>query len=64
MLRIIVWLALGYLLYRFIRSLVHELTGGDSVSSGTRRTGRKKAVDPDVIKEAEFEEIKEEKDKR
>jgi hypothetical protein len=58
MVRLLIWLAIAYLVYRFIKALVLELTGGSGQSSERVRKGTRHI---DAIPDADFEEIKDEK---
>ena len=59
MIRLLVWLALAYLVYRFVKALVLELTGGKQYSPGPIRKGKRNI---DSIPDADFEEIQEDKE--
>jgi hypothetical protein len=60
MVRLLVWLAIAYLVYRFIKALVLELTGGGGQPP---ERVRKSSRNIDAIPDADYEEIKEEKKK-
>lgn len=63
LLSFLVYLVLGYILWRIIRVVGRMLGGGNQESSGTVRkpTGaepsRQDRVDPRTIKDAEFEDL-------
>jgi hypothetical protein len=59
MIRLLVWLVLAYLVYRFVKALVLELTGGKQHFPGHIRKGKRNI---DSIPDADFEEIREDKE--